>query len=62
MEPAKRPRDTVDALYLTILSRYPTADELATLTAYRQEVQEKRRLAMDIAWALINTAEFQCRH
>jgi hypothetical protein len=62
MEPTKKPRDTVDALYLTILSRYPTADELATLTAYRQEVPEKRRLAMDIAWALINTAEFQCRH
>jgi hypothetical protein len=62
MEPAKKPRDTIDALYLTILSRYPTASEVSALTAYRQEVPEKRRLAMDIAWALINTAEFQCRH
>ena len=61
-QPAKRPRDTVDALYLTILSRYPTADELATLTAYRQTVPESRRVALDIAWALINTAEFQYRH
>ena len=61
-QPAKRPRDTVDALYLTILSRYPTADELATLTDYRQKVPENRRVALDIAWALINTAEFQYRH
>ncbi len=61
-QPVKRPRDTVDALYLTILSRYPTADELAALTAYRQKVSDSRRVALDIAWALINTAEFQCRH
>ncbi len=61
-QPAAKPRDTVDALYLTILSRYPTADELATLTAYRQTVAEGWRVAQDVAWALINTAEFQYRH
>jgi hypothetical protein len=62
MEPTTKPRDKIDLLYLTILSRYPTADELTILTAYRQDVQEKKRLAMDIVWTLINTAEFQCRH
>jgi hypothetical protein len=61
-QPEARPRDTVDALYLTILSRYPTSGELATLTAYRQSVQDKQRVASDVAWALINTAEFQYRH
>ena len=61
-QPAKRPRDTVDALYLTILSRYPTIEELAALTTYRQTVPEGKRVALDIAWALINTAEFQYRH
>jgi hypothetical protein len=61
-QPAARPRDTADALYLTILSRYPTSEELAALTAYRQAVQDKQRVAIDVAWALINTAEFQYRH
>ena len=56
------PRDLVDALYLTILSRYPTTGELATLTEYRQQTDDRKRVALDTAWALINTAEFQYRH
>jgi len=58
----KRPRELVDTLYLTLLSRYPTSEERAVLTAYRQEHPEGQRVALDVAWALINTAEFQYRH
>ncbi|MFZ4395845.1 MAG: DUF1553 domain-containing protein [Kiritimatiellia bacterium] len=57
-----RPREIAEGLYLTILSRYPTRAELDTLTAYRQEYAGLSRVWMDIAWALINSAEFQCRH
>ena len=61
-EHGKRPKQLVEALYLTILSRYPTAEELTVLTAYKKSAPEGRHIGMDIAWALINTAEFQYRH
>ncbi len=56
------PREILDTLYLTILSRYPTADDLTALTEYRQKTDDRKRIALDTAWALINTAEFQYRH
>jgi hypothetical protein len=62
LEHKKSSREKVDALYLTILSRYPTVEEATVLSEYQQDVMEKRRVAKDIVWALINTAEFQCRH
>jgi hypothetical protein len=46
------------ALYLTILSRYPTDDELKIIADYGGS----RAVGTDLAWALINTAEFQYRH
>jgi len=62
MAERKRPFEKLDELYLTILSRYPTAEEVKTLTEYGQTVTERKRLARDMVWALVNTAEFQCRH
>ncbi len=56
------PRALVDALYLTILSRYPTDEELKIVATYRQANADNRRVGLDLAWALINTAEFQYRH
>ena len=56
------PRDSVDALYLTILSRHPTDEELKTIAEYKQAGTAGRRVGLDLAWALINTAEFQYRH
>jgi hypothetical protein len=57
------PRDMVRSLYLTILSRYPTDDELGAITAYSQAGGVNRRgAAQDLAWALINRAEFGFRH
>ena len=58
-----RPRDVVDRLYLTILSRFPTDDELKIVADYRQQSNgQGRRIGLDLAWALINSAEFQYRH
>jgi len=57
------PRDMVSTLYLAILSRYPSEDELKTVGAYLQQGAANRRGAgLDIAWALLNTAEFRYRH
>lgn len=56
-----KPKDVVERLYLTILSRYPTQEELSELASYRVG-GEDRRAALDLAWALMNTAEFLCRH
>jgi hypothetical protein len=62
--PGGRPRDPLDRLYLAILSRYPTGDELKTVTAYLQSGAANNRwpAVVDIAWALINSAEFLYRH
>jgi len=50
-------------LYLTILSRLPTADEMKAAGGYAQSAGGNRRqAALDLAWALINTAEFRYRH
>jgi hypothetical protein len=55
------PEEMADKIYLTILSRYPTREERAVLAEYRS-TGYGRRPALDLAWALINTAEFLCRH
>jgi len=60
---SKRPRDVVDGLYLTILSRFPTDEELKIVAAYNQSGAVKgREVLVDLAWALINSAEFLYRH
>jgi hypothetical protein len=58
-----KPRDPVDRIYLATLSRYPTDEELKTVAAYYQSVQgNKWPATVDLAWALINSAEFLYRH
>jgi len=57
------PRQAVDELYLTTLSRFPTEDErrlLQRLTSNRRYIS--RATFVDLTWALINTAEFQYQH
>jgi hypothetical protein len=57
------PLGAVTSLYLTILSRYPTDEELRAVTAYTQAAGANRRgVAQDLAWALVNSAEFGMRH
>ncbi|HEV3196333.1 MAG TPA: DUF1553 domain-containing protein [Bryobacteraceae bacterium] len=62
-QPGGKPRDPIDRIYLAILSRYPTGDELKTVTKYFQSVPgNKWPATVDLAWALINSAEFLYRH
>ena len=55
--------DSVTEIYLTILSRFPTEDELKVAGAYGQSGGAAAREAkVDLVWALINSAEFLHRH
>jgi hypothetical protein len=59
----RQPREIIDGLYLTILSRYPTEEELQVAQAYFPAAGTNRKpAAVDLAWALINSAEFLYRH
>ncbi|MGD0655939.1 MAG: DUF1553 domain-containing protein [Thermoguttaceae bacterium] len=62
LQAKKKPREIVEELYLTILSRYPTDEELEIVREYAQPGHEGRRPMMDLIWALINSAEFLYRH
>ena len=59
----RNPRETVDNLYLTVLSRFPTDEELEILKEYSAsgEVNGQEVLS-DLTWALVNSAEFLYRH
>ena len=60
---AGSPREVVDSLYLTILSRHPTPGERDAIRAYTESGAARgREAALDLAWALINSAEFLYRH
>ena len=57
------PREVVGGLYLTILSRFPTEEELKIVGAHFQSAAGRRwAAAVDLAWALINSAEFLYRY
>jgi hypothetical protein len=57
------PRDVVSGLYLMILSRYPTDQELKVVAARGDSGGRVERTTMvDVAWALVNSTEFLFRH
>ncbi|MGA2146189.1 MAG: DUF1553 domain-containing protein [Bryobacteraceae bacterium] len=63
VQAAGTPRAPIERLYLAILSRYPTAGEWQIVTPYFQAAKANRWQAVtDLAWALINSAEFLYRH
>lgn len=57
------PREAVEGMYLTILSRYPSVDETNAAIAYVQESGLSRyNASVDLVWALLNTKEFIYKH
>jgi hypothetical protein len=56
------PREIIDSLYFTILSRPPTSEERSTITARGLTGPDARSTSIDLAWALLNSAEFLYRH
>ncbi len=75
-ESKRKPRDIIEDLYLTILSRFPTPDELEHAGAYSSAAvpagtvatkpvgprPKRREDWVDIAWSLVNSTEFIYRH
>jgi hypothetical protein len=59
---SRTPREITAALYLGVLSRFPTEDELKSAETYLQSGANRRQAVTDLAWALINSAEFLYRH
>ena len=56
-------RVLINLIYLNVLSRYPTPQELTVAAAYFQtKGMNIRQATADLAWALINTKEFLYRH
>ena len=56
-------RTSVNSVYLTILSRYATDDELQAIDEYTKSQRNNRRIVViDLIWALINSPEFLYRH
>ena len=61
--PRSAPGEVVDNLYFAILARSPTSEERAAITAYVSAPnQDRRAAAVDLAWSLVNSAEFLYRH
>ncbi len=58
----ERDEEAVTELYLTILSRHPTEEEVETVKAYAQSGSGRGRALRDLAWALVNSLEFSFRH
>jgi len=58
----RKPEEVFDELYLTILSRPPTEEELQTVTELFQATPSKSQAATDVTWALLNSPEFLYRH
>ena len=58
----EKSEEAITELYLTILSRFPTEDELQIVKTYGQAGSGSGRVLRDLAWALINSPEFSFRH
>lgn len=52
----------VEELYLSTLSRPPSAEDLKVALDYLKEAKDKRKAWEDIHWALLNSKEFLFRH
>jgi hypothetical protein len=62
MQGAKTPREIATGMYLGILSRFPTEEELKNAVPAQVAPAKKREWAVDLAWALLNSPEFSYRH
>ena len=74
LDSGHKPEEIIEELYLTILSRFPTAEEVKSLQEYGPpppaskpgkppaKPQKRRQDWIDVTWALINSNEFLFRH
>jgi hypothetical protein len=56
------PADIVKRMYLASVSRPPTEDETARLTAYVEAAEDKKAALQDAFWSVLNSKEFIFNH
>jgi len=54
--------ELIEELYLTVLSRRPSEEEMAAAREYIEKSKSRGEAAIDLVWALINSEEFLYRH
>jgi len=59
---AKPPREVIDELYLSALSRYPDEKERALLLELFTAPGDRRSAVEDVLWAVVNRKEFLYCH
>jgi hypothetical protein len=52
----------LEVLYLSALSRKPTAKELGRMTAYVEKAEQPAEALADVFWVLLNSGEFMLNH
>ena len=56
-------RERIGRIYLTLLSRNPTVEEIATIESYAETTSiGGAPLAADIVWVILNQPEFLYNH
>ncbi len=58
----RRPAELAEEVYLMVLSRRPTQEELETVVEHFRATQPRGSAAVDVVWALVNSTEFLYRH
>ncbi len=61
LDDGKPPADVLDELYLSAVSRLPTAAERTKLLAYVGGAKDQRAAWEDVTWGLLNSKEFLLR-
>lgn len=54
--------ELAEELYVAVLSRRPTDDETANVTAYLDSVSDRPTAIREMTWALLSSAEFRFNH
>lgn len=62
LDAGKTPEQIIETIYIRCLSRKPTADETAKLTAVVQQSANPQQGLEDVFWAVINSREFIFNH
>ncbi|PQO31586.1 DUF1549 domain-containing protein [Blastopirellula marina] len=61
LEQSPDDRQAIQRLYVNVLGRAPSEDELEVAYDYVQEIDSRSEAFEDLLWALLNTAEFTTR-
>ena len=59
---ATDPRVAAEELYLGVLTRMPTDDEVNEVTAFLAARPDRSRAAQELVWGLLSSAEFRFNH